>query len=158
VVEAPGDVTRCALESLTLKYRWVLDKAKEVSGRCAENIHVLGREARNTLLCQLLADATRRAVLAGPVEATALGNLMIQVFARGHVSCLQEIREVVRRLVEIRTLSPAMTRMTLGKPREVLKDRRERSVVGEPGARLMVCTAGRERGRCWGVVSAGGTR
>jgi len=94
--EEPGDVVRCVLESLALKYRWVLERAEEITGRRAEVIHVVGGGVQNTLLCQLTADATRRPVRAGPVEATALGNLMVQAYARGYLGSLEEIRAAVR--------------------------------------------------------------
>ena len=94
--EEPGEVVRCVLESLALKYRWVLERAEEITGRRAEVVHVVGGGVRNTLLCQLTADATRRPVRAGPVEATALGNLMVQAYARGYLGSLEEIRVAVR--------------------------------------------------------------
>jgi rhamnulokinase len=90
--EEPGEVVRCVLESLALKYRWVLERAEEITGRRAEVVHVVGGGVRNTLLCQLTADATRRPVRAGPVEATALGNLMVQAYTRGYLDSLEEIR------------------------------------------------------------------
>jgi rhamnulokinase len=105
--EEPGTVARCVLESLALKYRWVLEQAEEITGRRAEVIHVVGGGVRNTLLCQLTADATRRPVRAGPVEATALGNLMVQGYSRGYLSSLEEIRTVVRASpVEVRDYRP----------------------------------------------------
>jgi rhamnulokinase len=94
--EEPGEVVRCVLESLALKYRWVLERAEEITGRRAEVVHVVGGGVRNTLLCQLTADVTRRPVRAGPVEATALGNLMVQAYARGYLGSLEEIRAAVR--------------------------------------------------------------
>jgi rhamnulokinase len=81
--QEPGVVTRCVLESLALKYRWVLEKTEEIIGREVGVVHVVGGGVRNELLCQLTADAARRPVVAGPVEATALGNLMVQAYARG---------------------------------------------------------------------------
>jgi rhamnulokinase len=94
--EEPGSVVRCVLESLALKYRWALERAEEITGRRAEVIHVVGGGVQSTLLCQLTADATRRPVRAGPVEATALGNLMVQAYARGYLGSLEEIRAAVR--------------------------------------------------------------
>jgi rhamnulokinase len=105
--EEPGEVARCVLESLALKYRWVLERAEEITGRRAEVIHVVGGGVKNTLLCQLTADATRRPVQAGPVEATALGNLMVQAYARGYLGSLEEIRAAVRgSSVEVRDYLP----------------------------------------------------
>jgi rhamnulokinase len=94
--EESGEVVRCVLESLALKYRWVLERAEEITGRRPGVVHVVGGGAQSTLLCQLTADATRRPVRAGPVEATALGNLMVQAYARGYLSSLEEIRAAVR--------------------------------------------------------------
>jgi len=104
--EEPGAMTRCVLESLALKYRWALEKAEEITGRRVGVVHIVGGGARNELLCQLTADATRRLVRAGPVEATALGNLMVQAYAGGWLSSLGEIRESVRRSVEVRDYEP----------------------------------------------------
>jgi rhamnulokinase len=106
LAEEPGTVVRCVFESLALKYRWVLEKAEEVSGQHAEAVHVVGGGARNALLCRLTAEATRRPVVAGPVEATALGNVMVQAYARGYVGSLAEIREVVRSSMEVQTYAP----------------------------------------------------
>jgi rhamnulokinase len=104
----PGEVLRCVLESLALKYRWVLERAEEITGRRAEAIHVVGGGVQNTLLCQLTADATRRPVRAGPVEATALGNLMVQAYARGYLGSLEEMRAAVRNSsVGVREYQPA---------------------------------------------------
>jgi rhamnulokinase len=104
--EEPGAVTRCVLESLALKYRWVLEKAEEITGLEVGVVHVVGGGVRNELLCQLTADATHRPVRAGPVEATALGNLMVQAYARGYLASLEEIREAMRRSVGVRDYAP----------------------------------------------------
>jgi rhamnulokinase len=105
--EKPGEVVRCVLQSLALKYRWVLERTEEITGRRAEVIHVVGGGVRNALLCQLTADATRRPVRAGPVEATALGNLLVQAYSRGYLSSLEEIRAAVRGSpVEVRDYEP----------------------------------------------------
>jgi rhamnulokinase len=106
LAEEPGAISRCVCESLALKYRWVLERAEEVSGQRAETVHVVGGGARNSLLCRLTAEAARRPVVAGPVEATALGNVMVQAYARGHVSSLAEIRDVMRSSVEVHTYVP----------------------------------------------------
>ena len=106
LAEEPGAVARCIFESLALKYRLVLEKAEEVSGRRVEAVHIVGGGAQNDLLCRLTADAIRRPVVAGPVEATALGNVMVQAFARGHVGSLEEIRAVVRSSMEPQTYEP----------------------------------------------------
>ena len=93
-------------ESLALKYRWVLERAEEVSGQRAETIHVVGGGAQNSLLCRLTAEAARRPVVAGPVEATAIGNVMVQAYARGYVGSLADIRDAVRSSFDARTYDP----------------------------------------------------
>jgi rhamnulokinase len=102
----PGAVVRCALESLALRYRWVLERLEELLGRRLDVIHVVGGGSQNTFLCQLTADACNRQVLAGPVEATAIGNVLVQAMGLGLVGSLGEARELVRRSFEVRSYSP----------------------------------------------------
>ena len=104
--QEPAAVTRCVFESLALKYRHALEQAENLAGRAIGTINVVGGGSQNSLLCQLTADATRRPVLAGPVEATALGNLMVQAYARGHLASLEEMREAVRRSVKVQEYEP----------------------------------------------------
>jgi sugar (pentulose or hexulose) kinase len=104
--EEPGQVARCILESLALKYRWVVEQAGEITGQNVEVVHIVGGGSQNALLCQLTADAMRLPVLSGPVEATALGNIAVQAFARGYVNSLEEIRTTIRRSVEVHTYEP----------------------------------------------------
>ena len=94
--KTPAEIVRCILESLALKYRWVIERLEILLGRHISLIHVVGGGSRNAVLCQWTADATGRPVLAGPAEATALGNLMVQAMALGEVRDLTEAREVIR--------------------------------------------------------------
>ena len=80
---SPGAMVRCCLESLALKYRWVVVALEELTGRRLDTIRIVGGGSQNTLLCQLTADACGRRVVAGPVEATALGNMVVQAVALG---------------------------------------------------------------------------
>ncbi|MCA1740798.1 MAG: hypothetical protein LC740_18850, partial [Actinobacteria bacterium] len=84
----------------------VVEQAGEITGQNVEAIHVVGGGSENSLLCQLTADATQLPVLAGPVEATALGNLMVQASARGYMNSLEEIRTTVSRSVEVHNYEP----------------------------------------------------
>src|SRR5262249_44031422 len=102
----PGAVVRCALESLALRYRWVLERLEELNGCRFDTVHVVGGGSQNALLCQFTADACNRPVLAGPVEATAIGNVLVQAVGLRLVSSLAEAREVVRGSFEVRTYSP----------------------------------------------------
>ena len=92
--QTPGETVRAILTSLACKYRLVLEQLERVTGCAVETIHVVGGGARNELLCRLSADITGRTVLAGPVEATALGNVLVQARAVGAVASLGELREV----------------------------------------------------------------
>jgi len=106
VPQSPGEVVRCALESLALKYRWVLERLEKILGRRLEPIHIVGGGAQNWLLCQLTADATGRRVVAGPVEATAIGNIIVQGMARGYIASLAEGRRLVRHSCDLATYEP----------------------------------------------------
>ena len=104
--ETKGEIVRCALESLALKYRWVLEKLELMLGRRLQIIHVLGGGSRNQLLCQLTADATQRPVVGGPSEATAIGNILMQALARGQIGSLGQGRQVVRRSFDLVAYEP----------------------------------------------------
>ena len=91
-----GAIVRCALESLALKYRQVLGWLEELIGGRIETIHIVGGGTQNRQLCQMTADACRRRVVAGPIEATAIGNIMVQAMAAGAVGSIAEAREVIR--------------------------------------------------------------
>jgi rhamnulokinase len=104
---SPGAIVRCALESLALKYRWVLERLEAVVGQRLAPIHIVGGGAQNQLLNQCTADATGRTVVAGPAEATAAGNLLVQALALGHVGSLAEARAVVRRSFTPQIFEPA---------------------------------------------------
>src|SRR5215217_4294361 len=94
--EEPASVARCVFESLALKYRYAIEQAQSLTGRAVGTVNVVGGGSQNALLCQLTADASRLPVVAGPVEATAIGNVMVQAFAQGRVGSLEEIRALVR--------------------------------------------------------------
>lgn len=91
------------MESLALAYRRTIRDAVRLSGQDVEVVHVVGGGARNTLLCQMTADATGLPVVAGPVEAAALGNALVQARAQGVVS---DIRALVRRSEQLVTYRP----------------------------------------------------
>lgn len=95
VPQTPPAFARAILESLALKYRDVLRSLEEVTGRRFEEIRVVGGGSRNRLLNQLTADATGRVVIAGPVEATALGNIAMQMLATGAVASLEDARRII---------------------------------------------------------------
>jgi rhamnulokinase len=106
VPETKGEIVRVALESLAFKYRWLLGRLERLLGYRLDPIHVIGGGSRNALLNQFTADATHRTVVAGPVEATALGNILMQGVALGHLGSLTEGRELVRRSVTPQVFEP----------------------------------------------------
>ena len=94
----PAELTRSILESLAVRYAATLRDAERLSGVEIDTVHIVGGGSQNSLLCQLTADRTGRRVLAGPVEATAIGNVLVQARAAGLVSgSLEELRDLVRR-------------------------------------------------------------
>ncbi len=107
VPETEGELVRCAMESLALKYRLVLGWLEELTGIPTEIIHIVGGGSQNTLLNQMTADACQLPVVTGPVEATAMGNLLVQVRASGELRSLREMRDVIRRSSDVARYEPA---------------------------------------------------
>ncbi len=107
VPQSKGAVVRCALESLALKYRWVLERLEEILGRRLEPIHIVGGGTKNQLLNQFTADVTGRRVVTGPIEATAAGNVITQAMTLGHIGSLAEGRRIVRNSFDVATYEPA---------------------------------------------------
>jgi rhamnulokinase len=106
--QSQAETVRCILDSLALAYRRTVRRAAELSGRDLEVVHLVGGGARNTLLCQLTADACGLPVLAGPVEAAALGNVLIQARGLGAVSGgLPELRGLLRATHAVRAYQPS---------------------------------------------------
>lgn len=105
----PGAYVRCVLESLALKYRLVLRSLEQLCRRRIEQIRVIGGGSKNRVLNQFTADATGRRVLAGPAEATALGNIAMQILATREASSLQEVRAMVDRSFPAEIFEPRDT-------------------------------------------------
>jgi rhamnulokinase len=105
----PPAFARAILESLAMKYRAVLESLEGLTGRRVEQIRIVGGGSRNRLLNQFTADATGRTVLAGPIEATALGNIAMQMLATGAVSSLAEARAVIDRSFPVERFEPSAT-------------------------------------------------
>lgn len=101
---------RCVLESLACSFRLALEQAEALSGRRVESVHLVGGGSASETLCRLTADFGGRRVLAGPVEASGIGNLLVQVMAEGGIGSLPELRAVVRRSFPPRVYVPAEAR------------------------------------------------
>ena len=102
-----GEFVRSILEGLALKYRFVLDQLRTLSPQPVNKIHIIGGGSRNRLLCQFAANATGLQVIAGPVEATAMGNLMVQALGMGFVKSVAELRKTIRSSSEMQEYTPA---------------------------------------------------
>jgi rhamnulokinase len=107
VPQTKGEVVRVALESLALKYRWVLERLEELTGKKFAPVHIIGGGTKNRLLNQFTADATGRVVVTGPVEATAIGNVLMQAIALEHLGSLADARAVVRASFDVEEYHPA---------------------------------------------------
>jgi rhamnulokinase len=104
--DSRGAVVRCILESLALKHAQVVDLIRDATGAVPRTLHVVGGGSRNELLCGLTADAAELPVVAGPAEATTVGNLLVQAIALGELSSLEEGRAVVRASFPLDTYEP----------------------------------------------------
>lgn len=104
--ESHAEIIRCVYDSLALKYRFTLEQILTVSEQPIERIHIIGGGANNKFLNQLTADATKLKVIAGPTEATATGNILVQAKAMGALKSLAEMRELVRASFEVEEYSP----------------------------------------------------
>ncbi|MCC6227671.1 MAG: rhamnulokinase [Phycisphaerales bacterium] len=102
----PGELVRSCLEGLAAAYARTIDQIERITGQTIETIHLVGGGVKNTLLNQMTADATGRRVLAGPSEATAMGNVMVQMMSAGEVSGLAQARDVIRKSCQPTEYSP----------------------------------------------------
>lgn len=107
VPETVGAVMRCIYESLALKYRYAIEQLSAVTGRAFTTLHVLGGGTKDRLLCQMAADCCGLTVKAGPVEATALGNIMIQLKALGVLDSITQGHRLIAETEVIKTYTPS---------------------------------------------------
>src|SRR5690554_1946469 len=106
IPQTKGEIARCIYDSLALKYKYTIGQIEEATGRKIDKLHVIGGGANNEMLNQLTANAIGIPVITGPVEATAIGNLMMQAKALGIVGTLSDIRNIVKQSFEVKTLLP----------------------------------------------------
>jgi rhamnulokinase len=107
--EDKGQMVRLILESLALRYRSVLSAIEDVTGGTVDVLHIVGGGIQNELLCQFTADATGRKVIAGPIEATASGNILMQAKAAGQIKSIDEARQIIRNSFELKEYRPQNT-------------------------------------------------
>lgn len=104
--ESDAEIMAVVYASLAYKYRYVLEQLCAVSGRAVEALHIIGGGSRNATLNQMTADATGRSVIAGPAEATAAGNAIVQLIALGELGSVDEARAMLSESADLRTYEP----------------------------------------------------
>jgi rhamnulokinase len=104
--ETPGQFVRCILESLALLYRVTIEEMEQLTGRAIGRLHIVGGGSQSALLNQFAASAIQRQVVAGPAEATAAGNVLLQALALGHLESLAALRQIVRDSFGLQTFEP----------------------------------------------------
>jgi len=109
VPDSPADYVRSILESLALKYCHVLDQLKKIYPHPIHRIHIIGGGAQNRLLCQFTANATGLPIIAGPTEATAVGNIMVQALSLKYIASHEEMREIIKESFELVRYEPERT-------------------------------------------------
>lgn len=107
IPETKGEIARCIYDSLVLKYKFTIRQIESVTGKKIEKLHIIGGGANNQMMNQLTSDAIGIPVYAGPTEATAIGNIMMQAKALGEVGSLNEIREIIRNSFEVEKYLPS---------------------------------------------------
>ena len=107
VPQTKGEIARCIYDSLVLKYKFTIKQIESVTGNKIEKLHIIGGGAHNAMMNELTADATGIPVFAGPTEATAIGNILLQAKALGKVNSLAEIREIVGNSFDVTKYLPS---------------------------------------------------
>jgi rhamnulokinase len=106
VPETVGEIVRCVMESLALKYRYVLENIEQIVGKRFKGLNMVGGGINNELLCQFTANAIGKPAWAGPTEASAIGNLMLQFISLGKVEDIYEARNIIRNSISLKTHEP----------------------------------------------------
>ena len=104
--ESVGEIMRCIYESLALKYRYTADRLEKLCSKTYKSINIVGGGTKEKLLCKYAADCTGKIVNAGPVEATALGNIASQLIACGEISGVTEARRIIKNSFDVKTYMP----------------------------------------------------
>jgi rhamnulokinase/L-fuculokinase len=106
IPQTKGEIVRCIFDSLALKYKHTLMQINELQGFDAQHIHIVGGGTKESVLCRYTAEACKIPVYAGPVEATAIGNLSVQMMSRGEISNLKEVREIIADSFDVACYEP----------------------------------------------------
>lgn len=102
IPRTPGQVAKCVFDSLAESYQTAIDQIEEIYEKDFKTINVIGGGSQNEMLNQLIADTTKKEVLAGPVEATAIGNVVSQFITRGEINGLNEARHIIKHSFEMK--------------------------------------------------------
>ena len=121
VPETVGEIMRCIYESLAMKYRLTFEKLRECTERDYPVIHVIGGGTKDGLLCQMTANSCDRTVKAGPIEATVMGNVAVQLMSNGSVKNIGQARKIVAESSELKTFEPKDTDKWAGAYEDFLK-------------------------------------
>ncbi len=106
IPQTVGEIVRCIYESLAMKYRYALLNLKDITGKDFECINIVGGGTKDPLLCKMTADACNMKVMAGPIEATALGNIAMQFMSSGKIKNMAEARKIIKNSFDIKTYEP----------------------------------------------------
>ncbi len=106
IPETTGAVIRCIYESLAMKYRYAMEQISENTGKTFNVLHLLGGGTKDSFLCSMTADSLGFDVVAGPTEATALGNIILQLIALGEIDSIKTAREIIRKTEKVKTYKP----------------------------------------------------
>ncbi len=109
VPETIGQVVRCIYESLAMKYRLALEQISQCTGKNFDVLHLMGGGTKDGFLCELTAQSLGIPVVAGPIEATALGNIVLQLIALGEIDCIEEGRKIIAETEKVKTFDEAHT-------------------------------------------------
>lgn len=107
IPQTVGEITRVIYQSIALKYKLTIDSIEKITGKPVEIIHIVGGGSKSKLMCQMTADAAERKVISGPVEAAAIGNILVQLIANGSIRDANSAREIVIKSFEITTYLPS---------------------------------------------------
>jgi sugar (pentulose or hexulose) kinase len=105
-IDDKGQLVRMILENLAFRYRWVIEKLEDIQGKKVDVLHIVGGGIQNELLCQFAANATGKEVVAGPIEATASGNIITQALAVGQIESLNKGRQIIANSYKLKRYSP----------------------------------------------------
>ena len=108
-VDEKGQMIRLVLESLALKYREIMENIEAMTGNSIDILHIVGGSIQNELLCPFTANALGKKVITGPIEGTAIGNILMQAKAAGQIDSLSQARKILRNSIEIKEYEPVAT-------------------------------------------------